>query len=100
VLRFAQFGTTVGTTARIEINDAKDAAKALEPFAGRSASTLFGIGFLGAALLAAAVVPQSTAYSIAEAAGKPADIDDSFTGAFLALIAASVVTLGVLTVAG
>ena len=45
---------------------------------GRLASTLFGVGFLGASLLAAAVVPLSTAYSVAEAAGKPADIDDSF----------------------
>jgi Mn2+/Fe2+ NRAMP family transporter len=65
----------------IEIHDAKDAAMALEPLAGGSASTLFGIGFLGAALLAAAVVPLSTAYSVAETAGKPADIDDSFAQA-------------------
>jgi Mn2+/Fe2+ NRAMP family transporter len=49
--------------------------------AGGSASTLFGIGFLGAALLAAAVVPLSTAYSVAETAGKPADVDDSFAQA-------------------
>jgi Mn2+ and Fe2+ transporters of the NRAMP family len=62
----------------IEINDAKDAAKALEPLAGGSASTLFGVGFLGAALLAAAIVPLSTAYSVAETAGKPADVDDTF----------------------
>jgi len=62
----------------IEIDDAKDAAQALEPLAGGSASTLFGIGFLGASLLAAAVVPLSTAYSVAETAGKPADVDDSF----------------------
>ena len=65
----------------IDINDAKDAAKALEPLAGGAASTLFGIGFLGAGLLAAAVVPLSTAYSVAETSGKPADIDDTFTEA-------------------
>jgi Mn2+/Fe2+ NRAMP family transporter len=65
----------------IEINDAKDAAQALEPLAGGSASTLFGIGFVGAALLAAAVVPLSTAYSVAETAGRPADVDDTFTEA-------------------
>jgi Mn2+/Fe2+ NRAMP family transporter len=40
----------------IEIDDANDAAKALEPLAGGSASTLFAFGFLGAALLAAALV--------------------------------------------
>ena len=62
----------------IDIEDAKDAAKALEPLAGGGASTLFAIGFVGAALLAAAVVPLSTAYSVAETAGKPADIDDRF----------------------
>jgi NRAMP (natural resistance-associated macrophage protein)-like metal ion transporter len=65
----------------IDINDANDAAKALEPLAGAAASTLFGIGFLGAALLAAAVVPLSTAYSVAETAGRPADIDDTFSEA-------------------
>ena len=65
----------------IDINDAKDAAQALEPLAGASASTLFGVGFLGAALLAAAVVPLSTAYSVAETAGKPADVDDTFSEA-------------------
>jgi NRAMP (natural resistance-associated macrophage protein)-like metal ion transporter len=62
----------------IEVDDAKDAAKALEPLAGGSASTLFGFGFLGAALLAAAVVPLATAYSVAETVGRPADLDDTF----------------------
>ncbi len=32
----------------VEINDAGDAAQALEPLAGHLASTLFGLGFLGA----------------------------------------------------
>ena len=62
----------------IEINDARDAARALEPLAGSTAATLFGLGFLGAALLAAAIVPLSTAYSVSETFGRKADIDDSF----------------------
>jgi len=62
----------------IDINEAEDAARALRPLAGSFASTLFGVGFLGAALLAAAIVPLSTAYSIAEAEGRPADINDTF----------------------
>ena len=62
----------------IEINDARDAARALEPLAGNTAATLFGLGFLGAALLAAAIVPLSTAYSVSETFGRKADIDDSF----------------------
>ena len=65
----------------IEVNDASDAAKALEPLAGSSASTLFGIGFVGAALLAAAIVPLSTAYSVAETVGRPADVNDTFSEA-------------------
>ena len=75
----------------IDVNDAKDAAKALEPLAGSAASTLFGIGFLGAALLAAAVVPLSTAYSVAEGAGRPADIDDTFRQAPLFYLSFGVV---------
>jgi NRAMP (natural resistance-associated macrophage protein)-like metal ion transporter len=62
----------------IEINDARDAARALEPLAGATAATLFGLGFLGAALLAAAIVPLSTAYSVSETFGRKADIDDSY----------------------
>lgn len=62
----------------IDINDAGDAARALEPLAGSAAATLFGLGFLGAALLAAAIVPLSTAYSISEALNRRADLDDSF----------------------
>ena len=64
--------------AGIDIGDAGDAAKALEPLAGGAASTLFGLGFVGAALLAAAIVPLSTAYSITETLGRKADLDDSF----------------------
>jgi NRAMP (natural resistance-associated macrophage protein)-like metal ion transporter len=63
------------------INDAGDAARALEPLAGDFAATLFGLGFLGAALLAAAIVPLSTAYSISETLGRRADLDDTFAEA-------------------
>jgi NRAMP (natural resistance-associated macrophage protein)-like metal ion transporter len=62
----------------IEINNARDAARALEPLAGATAATLFGLGFLGAALLAAAIVPLSTAYSISETLGRKANLNDSF----------------------
>ena len=65
----------------IEINDARDAARALEPLAGGAAAVLFGLGLLGCSLLAAAVVPLSTAYSISEALGRRADLDDSFSEA-------------------
>jgi NRAMP (natural resistance-associated macrophage protein)-like metal ion transporter len=45
------------------------AAAALKPVAGVAASQLFAVGLLGASLLAATVVPLSTAYAIAETAG-------------------------------
>jgi Mn2+/Fe2+ NRAMP family transporter len=45
------------------------AAAALKPVAGAAASQLFAVGLLGASLLAATVVPLSTAYAIAETAG-------------------------------
>jgi Mn2+/Fe2+ NRAMP family transporter len=76
----------------ISIDDASDAARALEPLAGHLASTLFGFGFLGASLLAAAVVPLSTAYSTSEAVGAQGDINDSFAeaplfyGTFIAIV--------------
>ncbi len=57
------------------ITTASDAAVALEPLAGRLASTLFAVGLLGAALLAAAILPLSTAYSVSEAIGAPAALD-------------------------
>jgi Mn2+/Fe2+ NRAMP family transporter len=53
----------------ISVNSAADAARALEPFAGPAAQTLFAIGLLGASLLAGAVLPLTTAYSFTEAFG-------------------------------
>ena len=58
------------------IDDARDAALALRPLAGQAAATLFGIGLLGAALLAAAVLPLATAYSVSEALGREARIEE------------------------
>ncbi|GAA4759931.1 NRAMP family divalent metal transporter [Actinomycetospora chibensis] len=65
----------------VAINDAADAAGALEPLAGSLASALFAIGLIGAALLAAAVLPLSTAYSICEYTGSEAALDDRFADA-------------------
>jgi Mn2+/Fe2+ NRAMP family transporter len=75
------------------IDDAADAATALEPLAGQAASALFAAGLLGAALLAASVVPLSTAYSVSEAVGHEGRLDDHwrdarvFYGTYVALIA-------------
>lgn len=53
----------------VHIDDASDVARALEPLVGKYAPVLFGIGLLAAAVLAAAVVPIATAYSITEGVG-------------------------------
>lgn len=63
------------------IVDAADAARALEPLAGGAASTMFAVGLIGAALLAASVLPLSTAYSVCEFAGTESAVDDSFAEA-------------------
>jgi NRAMP (natural resistance-associated macrophage protein)-like metal ion transporter len=57
------------------INDASDAAVALTPLAGHLASTLFAVGLVGAGLLAAAILPLSTSYSVSEAFGKEGRVD-------------------------
>ena len=59
------------------IDDARDAAVALEPLAGSLASTLFATGLLGAALLAASILPLSTAYSVSDFFGYEGALDDA-----------------------
>jgi NRAMP (natural resistance-associated macrophage protein)-like metal ion transporter len=81
------------------ITDASDAAVALEPLAGHLASTLFAVGLVGAGLLAAAILPLSTSYSVSEAFGKEGRIDGTlrtepvFFGTYIAmaLVAAAIV---------
>jgi Mn2+/Fe2+ NRAMP family transporter len=89
--------------AGIEVEDARDAARGLEPLAGDAAATLFGLGLLGAALLAAAIVPLSTAYSISETLGDKADLDDSFAEArpfYLSFGAITVVAAAIVLIPG
>jgi Mn2+/Fe2+ NRAMP family transporter len=62
-------GATLYAHGDRTVNSAADAAKALAPFAGRFAELLFGVGLLGASLLAAAILPITAAYVIAETFG-------------------------------
>jgi NRAMP (natural resistance-associated macrophage protein)-like metal ion transporter len=65
----------------IQITQAKDAALALAPLVGGNgqiAEILFGIGLLNASLMAASVLPLSTAYSVAEAFGWERGVGHSF----------------------
>jgi NRAMP (natural resistance-associated macrophage protein)-like metal ion transporter len=62
-------GATLFVHGHYNVTSAADAAKALEPFAGRFAEALFAVGLLGASLLAAAILPVTAAYVIAETFG-------------------------------
>ncbi len=62
-------GATLYVGGIHSIGSAADAAKALAPFAGQYAELLFGIGLLGASLLAAAILPIATSYVVAESLG-------------------------------
>jgi Mn2+/Fe2+ NRAMP family transporter len=62
-------GATLYLHGEHNISTAAQAAKALEPFAGRYAEVLFAVGLLGASLLAAAILPVTAAYVIAETFG-------------------------------
>lgn len=63
------------------VNDAAQAAQALEPLAGTLAKELFAVGLIGAALLAASILPLSTAYSVTDLTGRPAALNDKFDDA-------------------
>ncbi len=77
----------------ITIDDASKAAQALKPLAGNLAKDLFAIGLIGAALLAASILPLSTAYSVSDLTGRPASLDDSPREAPLFYATFSAITL-------
>jgi NRAMP (natural resistance-associated macrophage protein)-like metal ion transporter len=62
-------GATLYTHGIHNIGSATDAARALSPFAGQYAEVLFGVGLLGASLLAAAILPIATSYVVSESLG-------------------------------
>ena len=62
----------------IGITDAKDAAVALAPLAGRYASILFAIGLANASLFAASILPLATAYYVCEGMGWESGVDKNF----------------------
>ncbi len=92
---------TLNKEGQTNITDASQAAKALEPLAGTLAKALFAIGLVGAALLAASILPLSTAYSVGDLTGQPAALDDGpkdaplfyATFGFMTLFAAGLILL-------
>jgi len=69
---------TLYVSGHRNIADAAEAAKALEPLAGRWAALLFAFGLLNASLFAASILPLSTAHVICEGLGFEAGIDQKF----------------------
>lgn len=65
----------------IKIDDAKDAAVALAPVAGKYASALFAVGLANASLFSASILPLATAYYICEGMGWEAGVSKDFKGA-------------------
>jgi NRAMP (natural resistance-associated macrophage protein)-like metal ion transporter len=59
----------------ININEAKDAALALEPLAGELSSELFAFGLFIASVFSATILPLATAFYVCEAFGFEAGID-------------------------
>ena len=78
------------------LTDAGAYAGALEPVLGSWAKILFAIGLFGASLLAAAVLPLSTAFAVCEVFGFESGVDKTFqeapvfNGIFTGLIALAV----------
>ncbi len=90
-------GATLYTHGVHEIGSAADAARALTPFAGSFAELLFGVGLLGASLLACAILPIATSYVVSESLGYEKGIGRRreeapvFVGIITAMIAASAI---------
>ena len=76
-----------------KVDDAARAAQALQPLAGTLAKELFAIGLIGAALLAASILPLSTAYSVSDLTGRPAALNDKYKDAPLFYSTFGVITL-------
>ena len=67
--------------AGIKIEEAAEAALALEPLAGKYCTWLFAFGLFNASMFAAAILPLSTAYTVCEAFGWESSLDKKFSEA-------------------
>lgn len=79
-----------------DINTVEQAAKALEPLAGRLTYVIFALGVMGTGLLAIPVLAGSQSYMLAETFGWKAGLDKKFTRAkpfYLSIIVSLLVGL-------
>lgn len=85
------------------VDSAQQAASALAPLVGVHAQQLFAVGLVGASLLAAAVLPLSTAFVICEAFGAERSVQSSFADAplfFTLFIGILAVGAGIMLIPG
>jgi len=83
----------------ITINDAKDAALALEPLAGKYASFLFAIGLANASLFSASILPLATAYYVCEGMGWESGVNENFkTAPQFMWLYTGIIVVGALTI--
>jgi NRAMP (natural resistance-associated macrophage protein)-like metal ion transporter len=94
--------STLGAHHAGQIQTAEQAARALEPLAGRFASLLFAAGIVGTGVLAIPTLAGSAAYALSEALGWKEGLGRKFSEAprFYAVIAASVIVGVVLNFVG
>jgi Mn2+/Fe2+ NRAMP family transporter len=69
---------TIFVSGHQDIRHAGDAALALAPVAGNAAKALFAFGICNASLLAASIIPLTTAYYVCEGLGLESGIDRRF----------------------
>jgi Mn2+/Fe2+ NRAMP family transporter len=65
----------------IRIEEAHQAAQALEPIAGKYCSWLFAFGLFNASMFAASILPLSTSYTVCEAFGWESSVNKKFSEA-------------------
>lgn len=63
---------------RIALTDGFAAARAIEPFAGKLASTLFAVGILNAGFMGVVIVSLSTSYAFSEFFGVPGSLNSRY----------------------
>ncbi|HWA90683.1 MAG TPA: divalent metal cation transporter [Rhizomicrobium sp.] len=83
---------TLHAAGKTDIQTAADAARALEPVAGKFAFLLFSLGIVGTGLLAIPVLAGSAAYAVGEARGWKVGLDNKpwEAAGFYTVIAAAV----------
>jgi Mn2+/Fe2+ NRAMP family transporter len=87
-------GATLHAAGTTELETAAQAAEVLRPAAGDAAQVLFAVGLIGACLIAAGVLPLTTAYAVSEAFGFTKGINLDFRRARIFFTLFSVLLVG------